>query len=103
MKFTQNGRTMGDETTPYYVTDYKAETVREFVDEVLENKREWGYIAVKNTSHGFFFANPHCEYRYGELLSNLSNELLDATIEHIESCGGWSRMDYMVFPKTEGE
>ena len=36
MKLTAIGRTLGDETTPYSVTEYKAKTVVEFVNEVLE-------------------------------------------------------------------
>lgn len=35
MKFTAIGRTRGDETTPYAVTEYKAKTVGEFINEVL--------------------------------------------------------------------
>ncbi len=101
MKFTQNGKTRGDETTPYIVTEYKAKTVRDFIDEVLANEKEWGYIAVKKASIGFFFAHPNCEYRYGKLLSNLPDELLDEEIERVEACGGWSRMDYMLFPKAK--
>ena len=34
MKFTAIGRTMGDETTPYAVTEYRAKTAAEFVNEV---------------------------------------------------------------------
>ena len=96
MKFTQNGRTSGDETTPYIVTDYKAKTVREFIDEVITNTNEWGYIAVKKSGFGFI-TSPKCEYRYGKLLSELPTELLDLEIRKIESCGGWSRMDYLIW------
>lgn len=99
MRFIKNGKTMGDESTPYIVTDYKAKTVNEFVYEVLENKKEWGYIGVKTNPVGFFFAHPNCEYRYGNLLNSLPNKLLSMEIEHIEACGGWTRMDYMIIPK----
>ena len=47
MRFQQIGRTVGDETTPYKVTDFKSRTVGEFIQEVLkENPNEWGYISV---------------------------------------------------------
>ena len=47
MKFTAIGRTLCDETTPYLVTDYKAKTVVELVNEVLERRREWRHDAVQ--------------------------------------------------------
>lgn len=40
MKFTAIGRTMGDETTPFSVSDYNAKTIVEFINEVLEKKSE---------------------------------------------------------------
>ena len=45
MKFTQLAFESGDCTAPYFVTDYKAKTVGEFIQEVLkERSSEWGYI-----------------------------------------------------------
>ena len=96
MKFTQIGKTMGDETTPYEVTGQKSRTVREFIEEVLEEKpNEWGYISV-----GGHFFQPRkkgsCEYRYGRLLSEMPEELLDVEIREILAFGGWTRMDYTI-------
>ena len=97
MKFTKIGKTFGDETTPYEVTEQRAKTVREFIEEVLEEKPDdWGYICVGN----HFYedgASGVCEYRYGEVVSNkLSNNVLDIEINKITACGGWSRMDYTI-------
>lgn len=97
MKFTQTGRTAGDETTPYIVTEWKSKNIREFVDEVLSNEREWGYIYVMTEKS--WLSCPRCEYRYGKLLSKLNNGLLDFEIGKIDASGGWTRMDYFVYPK----
>ena len=96
MRFQQVGRTAGDETTPYKVTDFKSRTVGEFIQEVLtENPSEWGYISV-----GGHFYQPRqkgsCEYRYGRLLSDMSDELLGIEIREVLASGGWSRMDYTI-------
>lgn len=99
MKLTAIGRTMGDETTPYKVTDYQAKTVVEFVNEVLkEEPKEWGYFEVKHETRGFLFS-PRIEYRYGKLLNEIPDDWQHKEIEKIESCGGWSRMDYYITPK----
>ena len=88
MKFTSIGRTLGDETTPYSVTEYKSKTAAEFVNEVLEIKNNWGEIKVKGLGS--------IEYRYSKLLDEIPAEWYHYEIEKIEACGGWSRMDYIV-------
>ena len=96
MDFKKNGRTAGDETTPYIVTNYKAKTVGEFIQEVLkENPNEWGYISVG----GHFYqqrAKGICEYRYGKLVSEMPKEFLGVEIKEVLANGGWSRMDYTI-------
>lgn len=88
MKFTAIGRTLGDETTHTRVTDYKAKTVVEFVNEVLERRREWGEIAVQGLG---------CvEYRHGELLDTIPDAWQYRGIGSVSACGGWSRMDYHI-------
>lgn len=96
MKFQQVGRTAGDETTPYKVTDFVSRTVGEFIQEVLSDEPlEWGYISV-----GGHFYQPRkkgcCEYRYGKLLSEMPKDLLDVEIKEVLASGGWSRMDYTI-------
>ena len=101
MKFKQVGNVRGDETAPYEVTDYKAQTVADFVDEVLREKpREWGYISV---FEGCFFNAPRCEYRDGKLLSTLQDNELQKIIVSVKAEGGWSRMDYYIKVMGEGE
>lgn len=99
MKFTAIGRTMGDETTPYAVTEYRAKTAAEFVNEVLEDKREWGYVRVKSASPSGFLGGESVEYRYGELLGAIPETWKRIEIGKIESSGGWSRMDFYITPK----
>lgn len=99
MKLTAIGRTMGDETTPYMVTDYKAKTIVEFVNEVLKNKHEWGNIKVKNRPSGGFLFCSSIEYRHGELLNEIPDAWQYREIEKIEACGGWSCMNYYITPK----
>jgi hypothetical protein len=98
MDFTQTSRVRGDETASYAVSNYKAKTVREFVDEVILNEREWGYIkvVVKGVS---WLSYPECEYRWGKLLSTLPAQYLDKEITNVEGDGGWSRMDYYISVK----
>ncbi len=54
-KFTQIGKTSGDETTPYMVSLNKECSVSEFIDRVLK-RNEWGYIGIR--SHGHIFGSP---------------------------------------------
>ena len=89
---------MGDETTPYLVTDYEAKTIVEFINEVLENKSEWGYIAVKDISKTMFCWNSRIEYRYGKLLNEIPDSWKQLNIKKIIACGGWTRMDYLITP-----
>lgn len=96
MKFTQIGKTMSDETTPYQVAGQKARTVREFINEVLEEKpNEWGYISV---GKHFYQSGAIgvCEYRYGKLVTEMPTHALDVEIKEISAFGGWSRMDYTI-------
>ena len=98
MKFTQAGRTRGDETTPYSVSDYESTTVGEFINEVLKKRpNEWGYIQVYHKDAGFLFSPQVCEYSDGKIVKSDHPELLDRKIQKIDACGGWTRMDYMVF------
>lgn len=99
MKFTAIGRTMGDETTPFSVSDYNAKTIVEFINEVLEKKSEWGYIEVKEEPAGEFHWCTRIEYRNGELLDEIPDAWQYREIKETTACGGWSRMDYRIIPK----
>ena len=96
MNVTRIGEVRGDETAPYIVENYKATTVGEFIEEVLEEfPNEWGYFSF----NGSFVGNKNrCEYRYGKLLNNFPNPMvLEEEIYYIKADGGWSRMDYEIY------
>ena len=56
IKLKQNTRTFSDETAGYAVELTKEYTLREFVDEIVGNDRDWGYIGIY--CKGEVFENP---------------------------------------------
>lgn len=95
MQFTKLHPEAGDCTAPYSVTNYKATTVGELIQEIIkENPREWGYIGIKDGQS--IFGNPNCEYNYGQLSNYMPDDVLSAEIETVAASGGWSRMDYLI-------
>ena len=84
-----------DCTAPYEVILDKEYTVREFINTVLTNEpREWGSIGI--IKRGAVFGDPCCEYRCGELLSHLPDDILDRNIDWACAHGGWSLMNYQL-------
>ncbi len=82
----------GDCTAPYAVELDKEYTVQEFVTAVLSKSKEWGYIGIEHKLATF--GEPHCEYRYGQLLSELPPETLCKKVISARAHGGYTRMDY---------
>lgn len=94
-RLTQIGRTRGDCTAKYSVSLDKVYTVKDFIQTVIaENPDEWGYIGINDGQT--IFGNPCCEYRWGNLISDLPKELHEKTITSVKADGGWSRMDYLL-------
>lgn len=90
------GGPYGDETSRYDVSLKRPCTVREFVEEVLSNEREWGYIGIYKK--GTIFGDPECEYKYGKLITEpLPEEYLNKIVVKCEAGGGWSRMDFLIY------
>ena len=87
-------RNRGDCTCEYGVELDRLYTVEEFVNTILDHiKDKFGYIGIDNGiwySHG----TPYCEYKYGVLLSNLPEDILNKKVSSAKSIGGWGRMDY---------
>lgn len=99
MEFTSIGRTGGDGSTPYRVTDYQAKTVIEFINEVLEEcPYEWGEFEVRTESNGFHLS-PRVGYKQGELRDEIPDEWQYRFIEYVEATGCWSRTDYYIHAK----
>ena len=57
-KLEQIGETHTDETTNFKVVLDKPYTVSSFIDTVLKNTSDWGYIGIKNQNS--FFGDPSC-------------------------------------------
>lgn len=83
----------GDCTAPYYVTLAKKMTVKEFIDEWIQNEREWGYFYVKEKDKGWW-QYPSCEYRYGKIKKDDIEQYHDKVIKEVSGSGGWSRSDF---------
>lgn len=95
LKFKQLREAGGDCCAPYEVLLNRECTLREFVDCIIKNEREWGYVRLGDRK---------AEYRYGRILSNeFSESELESTIETVISNGGWTRMDYVVRLKSNGK
>ena len=96
MEFIHTSGPYGDETSKYDVRLKKEYTVKEFVEKVLLNKDEWGYIGIYKRCE--IFGKPNCEYWKGKLTTNpLPEEYLDKKIRECKASGGWTRMDYILY------
>ena len=93
-KLEQIGNMHTDETADFKVVLDKQYTVSNFIDTVLKNTSDWGYIGVKSPNS--LFGNPSCEYRYGKLLSVIPQEYFNREIDGVTSSGGWTRMEYIL-------
>ena len=80
-----------DHTYDFDVEFDRSYTVSEFVDEVVSNEREWGYICI---GEDFFNNKAKLEYKHGLLLAEFNKRYLGRKIISATASGGWSRMDY---------
>lgn len=101
---TQSTPTAGDCTAGYKVTLDKEYTLQEFIDAVLTNKGEWGYINVAKGDCAWY-NYPRFSYRYGEVYGepNLPEEVYGYKVKSVTASGGWSAMDYIVTLEKEVE
>lgn len=95
-KLRQSGADRSDCTAPYDVIILENGTVKDFIDEVLENRQgEWGTIAIFSKESPF--GSPRMEYRHGKPISRESlTEYEDKQVISIKANGGWSNMDYVI-------
>lgn len=79
----------------YIITLNKPCTVKEFIDYILEhNPKEWGYFGIYSVNNQPF-GDPHCEYAYGKLKSQLPESYLNQNIIRVSGNGGYTRSDYI--------
>lgn len=99
---TQSTPTAGDCTAGYRVDLDKDYTLQEFIDAVLSNKGEWGYINVAKRDCAWYNF-PGFSYRYGEITGepNLPEKVYNYKVKSVSASGGWSRMDYIVSLEKE--
>ena len=87
------GQSHSDATYDYFVTINHPMTLEEFIDEWIQDKREWGYFFVLNGKS--FLEAEKCEYRYGEIIGEpFPNDILEKEIKSVRGNGGWSRSDF---------
>ena len=99
IRMVQSGSERGDCTAPYDVIIIEGGTVNDFIDMVLSNKEEWGYIGIKYRDT--FIGEPHMEYRHGRALSNGLKAYGGRVVTKVQADGGWSRMDYVLEVKEQ--
>ena len=99
----QAGPESGDCTAPYEVRFHKNEelTVKEFVDQVLLDVREWGTIGIYNEQKFRISGNPAIFYRYGKIKNDITfdKDILDSIVTAASAHGGWTCMDYLLYIK----
>ena len=84
-----------DCTAPYGVKLNGEYTVESFIHDVLLDRREWGFIGIRD-GHSTF-GNPCCEYSNGEIKSSsMTEEFSKMKVVSATASGGWSRMDYLL-------
>lgn len=87
-----------NESAPYEVIFFHECTVGEFVNTVIANTKEWGYIGIDD-HQPWSYGTPNCEYRWGALISRLPDDVLSRTIKSARADSGWSRTDYRLVLK----
>ena len=78
----------GDETYPYKALMDRPYTVREFVEEVASDKRNWG-TSRYTASAADGFGESLCDYRYGEI-GELDDSIAGRQVKEAWGSGGWS-------------
>lgn len=89
----------GDCTADYAVEIDEPCTVGEFINWVsTEKSGEWGYIGISlsDANEWAGMCKVRCEYRWGKLLSRISEKYLNMKIRKITGHGGWSNMNYTI-------
>lgn len=84
-----------DATVDYIITT-DCVTVGEFIDEwIKEHPMEWGFFGI-DSKYNHFLGSPHCEYRYGVLVSDpLPEPFLKAKIKKVTGDGGYTNSDFL--------
>lgn len=83
------GGPYGDGCSDYEFETYTLMTIKEFLETIAADKKEWGYIRTS------YFGDLIAEYSHGKITYYI--DYVDKLIAPNGSVsGGWSRMDYIV-------
>lgn len=100
IKLIQTHASGGDACAPYDVKFDKPYTVGDLVSEVLTTRKgEWGRFDLRHKGCGYFDRFLSVEYRYGDLIGELPEDIAKLPIIDATSYGGWSAMDYNIIVK----
>lgn len=83
----------GDATYPYRALMDKPYTVREFVEEIVSHKHNWGVIRY-TTNTADRFGESLCDYKWGELIGEVDESIASRQVTEACGSGGWSRYDF---------
>lgn len=93
---TKNGP-LSDHTYNYDVNLLKKLTLKEFIDEIINKKTEWGSIYINDYNVHQKPDDNKIRYENGKILSDtIPEKYLDKEIRMITANGGWSMMNYWV-------
>ena len=91
IKFEHVAGPFGDCTSRYKLSFDKPYTISEFIEEILQNKDEYGEIYI---GENYIKPKDTCSYAYGNLRSRFNDRYLNRKIISAKASGGWGCMDY---------
>lgn len=89
IELKHKGGPYGDECSEYEFNTFTIMTIKEFLEAIAADKKEWGYVRTS------YFGDTIAEYSHGEITYHI--DCVDKFIAQKGSAyGGWSRMDYII-------
>lgn len=87
------------------IINYPGCTVKDVVNEIVYNRKEWGYIGIRSDRDNLsqihsrmsllVNCDPRIEYDHGVIKgSEFPETIMNKKVKSIIADGGWSRMDY---------
>lgn len=97
----------GNETRKYNIEVKDGVTVRQVIDDIVSDTREWGYIGIKEYYKKEFFGSHRFEYRNGKKIKPTNEQdiffwdsISDWRVVGIEGEGGWSNSNYQLIVQS---
>ena len=100
-EFKLTGGPYGDCCSSYDIVLKKSPvTVRELIEDVVADEREWGKIKIVSSITHWLDDSCALEYRWGKVIKDFIPETIkDKEIIQCKAHGGWSAMDYWLTVK----